>query len=442
MTPVGTILHNAELVSEVDVTRALDRQTREGGRTLRNLFAIGAISRNALYQFLASQGLPTLSPLNYRIPSDVLDLLPPEFVVQHEMLPVDRMGPMMTVVMMYPWDETAIREAESLTGLRVNAFLCDGDDFSTAYHRYFSRSLEEDSKNFSDANDAADVEQQEQPVRESTYDLNALRAGVSKIGDLPVLAATANRLSHIECLTMERLAECIAQDAAAAAIILREANALRKGKANPILRIEEAIRVLGLADARDTVLSAPVISKKDDRIVEEYIRVLRESTMVASVAKNLAGTLAEELGPGHAPYEAALLANLGRLALIEVVRREALNADRRTHAQRFHALVEAITKTNHAETGAQLATAWKLPKFFVESIRQMRTPTLARQYRKTAALIHLADTIVRRTNAMLENDCDKSLDLLGCSTLAVHRALWPSAQYETETETPELAVMA
>jgi HD-like signal output (HDOD) protein len=442
MTPIGTILRNAELVSETDVTRALDKQAREGGRTLRNLFAIGAISRNALYRFLASQGLPTLSPLNYRIPNQILDLLPPEFVVQHEMLPVDRMGPMLTVVMVYPWDEAAIREAESLTGLRINAFLCDSDDFSTAYHRYFSRSLDDDSKAYSNKNGGPDTKREERPVRETAYGLNALRTGVSKIDDLPVLAATVNRLSHIECLTMERLVECIAQDAAAAAIVLREANALRKGKANPILRIEEAIRVLGLADARDTVLSAPVIAKTDDRIVQEYIRVLRESVTVASVAQSLAGTCAEELGPGHAPYEAALLANLGRLALIELVRREAANADPRTHAQRFQALVEAITKTNHAETGAQLATAWKLPKLFVESIRQMRTPALARQYRKTAALIHLADSLVRRTNAILETDCEKSLDLLGCSTLAVHRALWPSAPYDTEVKTPELAVMA
>ena len=48
------------------------------------------------------KGVPTLNPLNYRVPENVLQLLPPEFVVEHEMMPVDRMGPMMTVVMLYP----------------------------------------------------------------------------------------------------------------------------------------------------------------------------------------------------------------------------------------------------------------------------------------------------------------------------------------------------
>ncbi len=439
MTPVGTLLENADLISANDVDRALERQAREGGRMLRNLFALGAISRGALYRFLASQGVPTLNPLNHRVSQDVLNLLPAEFVVEHEMMPVDRMGPMMTVVMLYPWDEDAIHAAESLTGLRINAFLCDSDDFATAYHRFFSRSLEEDTAaNGKQSKDnGEDLADDKSPAR---YDLNALRADVSEIDDLPVLAATINRISHIEDISQTRLVECIAQDVAAAAIVLRDANALRKGNAKPILRIDEAVRLLGCEDVRDAILSAPVIGKSNERIAEEYLRVQRESVNIAVLAQNLAASCGDDII--NAPYEAALLANVGRLALIELVRRESAGSGDFDHPDRFRALVEAISQTDFATTGAQLATAWGLPKVFVESIRQMRTPSLARQYRKTAALIHLADTIVRRTSVLLENDCEKSLDVLGCSTIAVHRALWPAAQYKTVNLTPVVTAIA
>ncbi len=439
MTPVGTLLENADLISASDVSRALERQAREGGRMLRNLFALGAISRGALFRFLASQGVPTLNPLNHRVSSDVLSLLPPEFIVQHEMLPVDKMGPMMTVVMLYPWDEDAIRAAESLTGLRINAFLCDSDDFSTAYNRFFSRSLDEDlasggkQKHAADSNSSMDQDA-------AAYDLNALRSDVSAITDLPVLAATINRISHIEDLSTNRLIECIAQDVAATAIVLRDANKLRKGKANPILSIEDAVRAIGCESVCDAILSAPVVGKSNERITEEYVRVQRESVTVAALAQTLAASCDEEMVT--APYETALLANIGRLALIELVRRENDGSDHYDHPDRFRALIEAISQTDYATTGAQLATAWGLPKIFVESIRQMRTPTLARQYRKTAALIHLADSIVRRTNAMLENDCENTLDVLGCSAIAVQRALWPATPYKTVNISPVVTAFA
>jgi len=439
MTPVGALLENADLISAHDVSRALERQAREGGRMLRNLFALGAISRGALYRFLASQGVPTLSPLNYRVGCDVLELLPPDFIVQHEMMPVDRMGPMLTVVMLYPWDEDAIRAAESLTGLRISAFLCDADEFATAYHRFFSRSLDEDI--------ACGVDEIETHLNTpssaqgtSSYDSNTLRTDVSEIDDLPVLAATINRISHIEELSPERLIECIAQDVAATAIVLRDANRLRKSDADPILRIDDAVQALGRDEAREAVLSAPVLAKSSARITEEYIRVQRESVAIATLAQNLAASCGDEIT--NAPYEVALLASVGRLALIELVRRECEGSKDYDHPDRSHAVIEAISQTDYAATGAQLATAWGLPKVFVESIRQIRTPSLARQYRKTAALVQLADSIVRRTNAMFENDCGNALETLECSPVAIQRALWPVAQYKTVNITPIMTAFA
>jgi HD-like signal output (HDOD) protein len=437
MTPVGALLENADLISAHDVSRALERQAREGGRMLRNLFALGAISRGALYRFLASQGVPTLSPLNYRVGSDVLELLPPEFIVQHEMMPVDRMGPMMTVVMLYPWDEDAIRAAESLTGLRISAFLCDADEFSTAYHRFFSRSLDEDiACGITEIDSKLDV-----PVPSTqSYDLNTLRTDVSGITDLPVLASTINRISHIEDLSPERLIECIAQDVAAAAIVLRDANRLRKNDAEPILRIDDAVQALGRDEAREAVLSAPVLAKSSARITEEYIRVQRESVAIAGLAQTLATSCGDEIV--NAPYEVALLASVGRLALIELVRRECDGAKDDDHSDRSREVIDAISKTDYAATGAQLATAWGLPKVFVESIRQIRTPALARQYRKTAALVQLADSMVGRTNAILENDCENALETLECSTVAIQRALWPAAQYKSMNITPIMTAFA
>lgn len=439
MTPVGALLKNAELISASDVSRALERQAREGGRMLRNLFALGAISRSALFRFLASQGVPTLNPLNYRVSADTLALLPAEFVVQHEMMPVDRMGPMMTVVMFYPWDADAVRAAEALTGLRINAFLCDADEFEIAYQRFYARSLEDDMA--SEGCTAGGSNESGTPNSAiSTYDLNAVRADISELDELPVLAATINRISHIQNLTPERLTECIVQDVAAAAIVLREANRFRKGGANAILRIDDAVRALGIEVVCEAILSAPVISESNDRVTEEYVRVQRESVTIAMLAQDLAASCGDEIV--NAPYEVALLANVGRLALIELVRRESADLENKDRPDRFRALIDALSHTDYAETGTQLVTAWGLPAVFVESIRQMRTPTLARQYRKTAALIRLADSLVRKTNAMLENECEDTLDALGCSINAIQRTLWPAAHYKTVNITPIVTAIA
>ena len=130
--------------------------------------------------------------------------------------------------------------------------------------------------------------------------------------------------------------------------MLRDANALRSGDANPIYHIDEAVRVLGTDEVRDAILSAPMIAKPSDRIAKEYVRVQRESVTIAALAQNLAASCPDETL--HAPYETALLANIGRLALIELVRRKSLESSEYSQSDQLRDMIEALSKTDFAET--------------------------------------------------------------------------------------------
>ena len=75
----------------------------------------------------------------YDVPSDVTALVPKDFAREHEVLPLDRMGSLLTVAMVCPLDKATIRALEVLTGLRVKAVLCSPEDLRKGIARHYGR---------------------------------------------------------------------------------------------------------------------------------------------------------------------------------------------------------------------------------------------------------------------------------------------------------------
>jgi type IV pilus assembly protein PilB len=123
MKPVGTLLVEGKMLHPEDLKNALTVQKKEGGRLLRLLLARDCFSATDLYHFLATLGYPTIDPLHYRIDWNTLSLIPRDFATEYELLPIDRMGPLLTVAMTYPLDQRTIRWAQRITRLEVKPLL-------------------------------------------------------------------------------------------------------------------------------------------------------------------------------------------------------------------------------------------------------------------------------------------------------------------------------
>ena len=131
---------------------------------------------------------------------------------------------------------------------------------------------------------------------------------------------------------------------------------------------------------------------------------------VAETAAGIAKNYAFVGAPGI--YEAALLHNLGSLALLIL---DTANYPS-THAigpiDRRHAREMESYGVTACEAGAELAKAWNLPDPIVETIRHVLSPESASSSHDTVAVTALAHHIVQMERD-LEMECTEALRILG-----------------------------
>lgn len=91
------------------------------------------MARKKIYPFKT----PFLDVKNYELDLNVLGLVPFEFVDYHKILPIDRVGNILTVGMADPDNEFALDCLETVTGLFVIPFKCDYYDINKIIHKYY-----------------------------------------------------------------------------------------------------------------------------------------------------------------------------------------------------------------------------------------------------------------------------------------------------------------
>lgn len=121
---IGDILLEQKLITKDVLDKALEHQKQYGGNITQYLLHHQHINQQQLAQCLCAQfGVPYLPLESYSITKDIIDLIPTDIAQKYWVLPVDRNGDVLTVVMIDPLDSKAIKELEDFTGLRVVPFV-------------------------------------------------------------------------------------------------------------------------------------------------------------------------------------------------------------------------------------------------------------------------------------------------------------------------------
>ena len=135
---LGDMLVEEGLVRPAQVKEALQKKRKTGQFIGQVLVELGYISEQDLVAFLVKQcRIPHLNLLDYDIRRDVLDLIPFEMCREHGVLPVDKLGSILTVAMVDPFDSVALEEIQARTGLRVKPVLSNWYDFELVFARVF-----------------------------------------------------------------------------------------------------------------------------------------------------------------------------------------------------------------------------------------------------------------------------------------------------------------
>ncbi len=140
---LGDLLMEDGLVTEAQLSEALDYHKASGGRLGSCLVELGHISEDDISAVLSHQyGIPAVNPCNCEIDQEIIDLLTYETARKYEAMPLDRQGTTLSVAMVDPINVVTLDELRFMTGFSIDPRVAPESQIREAIGRYYSPSTD------------------------------------------------------------------------------------------------------------------------------------------------------------------------------------------------------------------------------------------------------------------------------------------------------------
>ena len=129
------------LISEDQLELALRESKQEGKFLGETLVSLGFISEQALTSYLAHKSHAQVLEVKDRfIPPEFLDLVPHEMATQFRLIPIDKVGNLLTIAMADTYDVLAVDAVEQATGLNVEVVAAQPQTILDAIEQHYAQS--------------------------------------------------------------------------------------------------------------------------------------------------------------------------------------------------------------------------------------------------------------------------------------------------------------
>ena len=206
---VVDILRNVGLVTHEDVLSAQEQAKTEGVGLVDALVAMGRISHMDVSKALASQfGMDTINLAEYRVPDDVLALVPKHIARRYKIIPVYKHDNTLTIAIHDPLDVDTVDSLRYILKINVEPVVAAKIDIENAITRYYGSAddtvenmLQEITEGEVDLGLTADQVTQARidDVAETETD-----APIIKLVGLIIMEAYRNRASDIHIEPLEK----------------------------------------------------------------------------------------------------------------------------------------------------------------------------------------------------------------------------------------------
>lgn len=384
--PVRLLLQHG-LVNENAIREAQTLQQDFDRQTWHLVIDLGHVTPDDFHAVMAKQkGIASIDLPNYHIPREVLDIVPAELAHRGMFVPVDRLGKLLTLAMACPIDTAIIHEVEEHTGLRVKRMLSPVEDIRRmleACYPQFTRLM------YLDESEGTNLYKE----FEALLGANEAARRVMALESLPPFAQTAEDVravldasSNGACLPT--VTDLVAMDPVATAMLLRVTNSDAYGFPRRVDGLGLACTLLGPRGVGAVVDS---VEPKDYRAAKDgfdYESFWARNQFCADAAQGIAMRIDSQ--SSITAYTAALLHDLGRLALLQAVPRSYPALSSSAPGASRHDTERRIYHLTSAEAGYMLARKWNFPHSLAEVIHFHRTPERAKQARELTNIVALA----------------------------------------------------
>ncbi len=135
---LGELLIKENLITEDQLKQALEFQRSNGMRLGSALIKLGLVSEDEIAMILSKQfGYPSINISKFEIEPEVIKLIPAELARKYTVLPLHRMGFILTVAMADPTNLNAIEDIRFKTELSVQPVVAPETPLKMAIEKYY-----------------------------------------------------------------------------------------------------------------------------------------------------------------------------------------------------------------------------------------------------------------------------------------------------------------
>jgi HD-like signal output (HDOD) protein len=412
---MGELLVDSGVISRKQLDDALGAQMRQGGKIAKTLIGLGYLDLQTFIRFVAREaGVGIIDLLNYDVKDECIELVPRGMVIEHELLPVERLGPVLTVAMVCPLNTKALYEVENYTGLKVRPVMCTPEALWYSIKRHYPNGQHTEFADVAPSEDDNLLWLERQFLAASVVGLVRRTESLGRMPRTTEALRDALRDPHA---TPRTLVEIVGQDPALAAKVIGTANGDTFGFKGRVDTLDLAVRLLGPREMFRIAESADVWfdeSREGGFDVEAY---RADATFTARATERIM----EAMGHGHiaASGAAGLLCDIGRMGLAMVAPNHYKKVDPELKGIDLIAAEQCHLGISHPEAGYMLAERWGLPADISEAILFHHEPKRATRAKELAAAVGAAHRLADLAGATIDDgrstfrDCLELLQTAG-----------------------------
>jgi len=172
---LGEILLKESLITQEQLQKALDFQRVNGGKLGSCLTKMGFITDDDITGVLSRQyGVPSINLKFYEIDPNVIKLIPQDTALRYQVIPLSRVGSVLTIAMTDPTNVFAMDDIKFMTGFNVEPVVASESAIGEAITRFYGGS-DGDSEELSKMmKDLVDDEELELAAEEAELDAASL----------------------------------------------------------------------------------------------------------------------------------------------------------------------------------------------------------------------------------------------------------------------------
>jgi len=230
-----------------------------------------------------------------------------------------------------------------------------------------------------------------------TLDPKTLVSGFVHLASLPDIHLRISAILETADFSTEKLGQMIGRDPALSARLLKIVNSPFYGFPSTIDTLSRAVTLIGSRDLNDIILATSVtrLFRGIPNNLVDMDSFWRHSIYAAAAARELSAYLPQGESGRERCFLIGLLHDIGSLLIynkLPELAREALLRSRYNRIELRQAELEVIG-FDHAQVGAELLRAWRLPANLITAVEFHHQPGLAPDYRQHAEIAFLANSL-------------------------------------------------